>query len=215
MAYSLRRGVQNENMDNTQKGLLVGLPAIALALSFGAAHHGTKSPAAAQAQTIPVVASLKHSGGGGSNSSNTSGSGSKNPGGAATGAYSGPGYTTALGPAGGSSGGLIGSGGGSSGTSGGTGGIVGGMGGGPTGATSGSGGTTTGSGGGTTGGTGGGGTTGGTGGGGGSTGGALPSCSLGQIATVNCLVTACSPPITLAPGQKAILGLDGTCVVLN
>ena len=69
---------------------------------------------------------------------------------------------------------------------GGTTGVIGGMGGGPTGG----------------GGTSGGGTT-------------LPNCSIDQIATVTCLVTQCSPAVTLAPGQKAILGVDGTCVVVN
>jgi hypothetical protein len=53
--------------------------------------------------------------------------------------------------------------------------------------------------------------------GGGPTGGTttIPNCSIGQIATVNCMVPACSPTVTLAPGQKAILGVGGTCVVLN
>ena len=75
-----------------------------------------------------------------------------------------------------------------------------------------SGGTTSGSGGGgTTGGMGGGPTGGGTGGGGS----ILPTCSLGQIATVTCVVTQCTPEVTLSSGQKAILGTDGTCIVLN
>jgi hypothetical protein len=63
----------------------------------------------------------------------------------------------------------------------------------------------------------GGGPTGGTGGTSGSVGGSttIPDCSLNQIATVNCRVPACSPEVTLAPGQKAILGVAGACVVVN
>jgi hypothetical protein len=51
------------------------------------------------------------------------------------------------------------------------------------------------------------------GGGGGGT--SIPNCSLGQIATFTCRVPACSPEVTLNPGQKAILGVTGTCVVIN
>jgi len=46
-------------------------------------------------------------------------------------------------------------------------------------------------------------------------GGTVPTCSLNQIATYTCLVTQCTPNVTLNSGQKAILGLDGTCVVIN
>lgn len=69
--------------------------------------------------------------------------------------------------------------------------LVGGRGGGPTGGTTSSGGTT--SGGGTL----------------------LPDCSLDQIATVTCQVPACGPGFTISPGQKAILGATGTCIIIN
>jgi len=56
-----------------------------------------------------------------------------------------------------------------------------------------------------------------TGGSGSSTGGgvSLPDCSINQVAANACQVPACSPEVSLSAGQKAILGLDGTCAVVN
>lgn len=174
MSYSLNRGIEDEGLDNTQRGLLIGLPAIALILSFGAVHkHNINNPVTSP-NTIPVVSTLKF-GDGSSDNTGSAGNTGSNPQAAASAssAASAPAYTSptsaATSPI-------------SSGTSSGTTGVIGGMGGGPT------------------------------GGGGGVS---LPDCSIGQIATVNCVVPACSPPVTLAPGQKAILGLDGTCIVVN
>jgi hypothetical protein len=197
MSYTLNRGVDKDGLDNTQRGLLIGLPAIALILGLGAFHsHNPGGHAGASAHTIPVVSALStgaKSGGSGPAAGGT------NPGGAGSGAGS---NGSAGGTAAAVSGTTTGFGGGTGTTTGTatTSGVVGGMGGGPTGGTTG------------------GGTTGGTGGGTGGTGGGtttLPDCSLDQIATVTCQVPACSQPVTLQPGQKAILSLDGTCIVLN
>jgi hypothetical protein len=186
MSYSLNRGVDGDGLDNTQRGLLIGLPAIALILGFGAFHKQSPS-GQVSASTIPVVSSLRTSGG-----SNGNGSSANNtPTGTGTSATDTSGSATGAATAGSASTGVAG--GTVSTTSGGTasGGVVGGRGGGPT-TGGGTGGTTV--------------------GGGGTT---IPTCSLNQVATVNCMVPACSPAVTLAPGQKAILGVAGTCVVLN
>lgn len=44
---------------------------------------------------------------------------------------------------------------------------------------------------------------------------AIPDCSINQVATVTCVVPECPPEVTLSPGQKAVLGLNGTCLVVN
>lgn len=177
MSYTLNRGTEGDGLDNTQRGLLIGLPAIALALSFGAIHkNSAHNPAGVSPTTVPVVSTLSFGDGSSDNSSSTNNTGSNpQPAGAASSAAGVPAYTapistTVAPPASSGSG---------SGT---TGGIIGGRGGGPT------------------------------GGGGGTS---LPDCSIDQIATVNCVVPACSPAVTLAPGQKAILGLSGACVIVN
>jgi hypothetical protein len=179
MAYTINRGYSQEHgLDRLQRGLLIGLPAIALILSFGAIrHHSTTSPVGTNAKTIPIVSSLSNStdkSGSDNKGNNSSGnntptaSSSANPASSETGqisslstspsSTSGSGFTP----------------------------IVGGKGGGPTGGT----------------GTSGGGAT-------------IPDCSLNQIATVTCQVPACSPAVTLQPGDKAILGVDGTCLIVN
>lgn len=189
MAYTLSQGVGAEGLDRTQRGLLVGLPALILALTIGALlHHGTpNSPAAGGAKVIPIVSTIKTSSGNpGADSSDASSKGIA----AATSAPVGSSANLNSGSIS-SSGGSAG--GGTTSSGGGSGGVVGGRGGGPTG-----------------GGATGGGTTGGTGGAV-----SIPDCSLNQIATVNCRVPACSPEVSLAPGQKAILGLAGTCIVVN
>lgn len=179
MAYTINRGYSQEHgLDRLQRALLIGLPALALILSFGAIKNDSPTnPAGANAKTIPIVSSL-------SNSTDKSGSENKgnNPSSSNTPSVTGPANTASSGavqisslstsPSGTSS---------SSFTP-----IVGGKGGGPTGGTSTSGGGAT-----------------------------IPNCSLDQIATVTCQVPACSPAITLSPGQKAILGIDGTCIVVN
>lgn len=186
MAYSIRHGIDKDGMDNTQRGLLIGLPAIALVLSFGAAHHAGSPKPKQTAKTIPVVSSLQTSGApdnnvggsGSTNASSASSSGSSASGAPVSGGSVSGGSTSGSGSATGGSGGAGGSGG--SGSTGGTGGS-----------------------GGTTGGLGGGGTA------------PLPDCSIGQVATVNCRVPSCTPTAILAPGQKAILSINGTCVILN
>jgi hypothetical protein len=64
MAYTLYQGVGTDNMDRVQRGLLVGLPAIAIILSLGALFHHRQSnnPAGDGAQIIPIVSSLSSSG---------------------------------------------------------------------------------------------------------------------------------------------------------
>jgi hypothetical protein len=194
MAYTLNQGVEAGGMDRIQRSLLVGLPVLILVLTAGALlHRGNRNGQAAGTKTIPIVSTLKtssqHSG---ANSSDASSKGIA--------------ADTAAPSAGSSSldSGLVSSTGGSGGTSsagtssGGTSGVVGGRGGGPAGGS-----------GGTSGGT----STGGTGTSGGGV--AIPNCSLNQVATVNCMVPACSPAVSLAPGQKAILGVGNTCIVLN
>jgi hypothetical protein len=175
MAYSLNHGVENEGVDSTQRSLLIGLPAIALVLSFGAIkHHATNGTSAAQnAKTIPIVSSLSAGNDNPSGSSNGSGSGSD----ASTAALAASNTSSTSSQA--SSVGTGTSPGSTSGSNSTT--PVGGRGGGPI-------------------------------GGGGVT---LPDCSIGQIATVNCRVPACSPEVNLSPGQKAILGVAGTCIVVN
>src|ERR1700755_2895864 len=78
MAYSINRGLRDESVDNTQRSLLIGLPAIALVLSFGAIkHHANTNVAAQNAKTIPVVSSLssgENKPGGNNGGGNTSGS---------------------------------------------------------------------------------------------------------------------------------------------
>jgi len=173
VAYTLNSGIESNGLDNTQRSLLMGLPIIALVLSFGAIHkHNPGGSPPVSTHTIPVVSSLSmttpSSGSGGTSSSSP-------PGTAGSGSAPSSNQSPAV-VAGGSGSSLTGSSLGS------TGGTVGGRGGGPTG---GSGGTS------------------------------LPDCSVEQIATVTCQVPACSPEVTLAPGQKAVLYLDGTCAVLN
>lgn len=166
MAYTINRGYQdNHGFDRIQRGLLIGLPAIALILSFGAIrHHNPANTSAGEnAELIPVVSSLSgnsdkdDTGTGDSNSSNTGGSNTS-----ATGGGNVQGANTTVPSGGGTQAPAP---------------VTGGM------------------------------------GGGGST--TIPDCSLNQIATVNCMVTSCSPPVTLAPGQKAILGVTGTCIIVN
>ncbi|MBX4188787.1 hypothetical protein KW792_01675 [Candidatus Saccharibacteria bacterium] len=183
MAYSLNHGVDNDGVDNTQRSLLIGLPAIALVLSFGAIkHHANNGNTAQSAKTIPVVSSLS-AGGDKPNGDNTNSSPGNIPS-SATPASSNilsstsQRSSTSTGTISGTNSGTT-STGGSGGTT-----PVGGRGGGPT-------------------------------GGGGGSGVTVPDCSIGQIATVNCRVPACSPAVNLSPGQKAILGLAGTCIVVN
>jgi hypothetical protein len=181
MAYTLNQGVgsSNSRFDHVQRTLLVGLPALALALLIGAiiSHHASKSPAGAAPQIIPVVSAANTSG---FNSSAGNGGNNSSDKGASTNSLS---ATTSAQIAGGGS--ALGSSPVSPGMT-----------------TSGPGGS--------------GSVVGGRGGGSGGTGGtSIPDCTLDQIATVTCMVPACSPPVTLAPGQKAILGVNGTCVVVN
>lgn len=187
MAYTLASGVQPEGVDNVPRSILLGLPLIALLLSFGAIHHRNSLDAPVSAKEIPIAAKAIQPGG--KNNSSKPGTPSGGSGGS-SGAGLSAADTSLTAASGGSNLGAT-SGGGSTLSS-----------------------TTTAPTGGTGGGTtsGGGSTTGGTGGSGGTT---LPTCSIGQIATVDCVVTACSPPVYLASGQKAILGLDGTCIIVN
>lgn len=187
MAYTLNRGIDTGGLDRIQRGLLIGLLAIAVILSFGAVLHrgNVNNPAGNSTKVIPIVSTLKVNNGS-AGSKNSEGS-STPPSSASSGASL---QGSSLSPAAGSTSSPIASGGGSGGTtsSGGTssGGTIGGRGGGPI------------------------------GGSGGSTGGVtIPDCSLNQIASVTCRVPACSPAVTLSPGQKAILGVGGACVVLN
>jgi hypothetical protein len=181
MAYTLNQGYEDSRgLDRIQRGLLIGLPAIALVLTLGAwSHrHSAQNPQAG-AKNIPIVSTLGLSadnpGSGGSDAgssgitSNTSAptGGGADLNSASSGALVSSGSAAPVNPGGGGSGAPV----------------VGGRGGGPTG---GNGGVVT-----------------------------ITDCSLNQIATVNCRVPACSPEVTLAPGQKAILGVTGSCVVLN
>jgi hypothetical protein len=178
MAYTINQGYQESHVfDKVQRGLLFGLPALALILSFGALRHhsAVNNPAGQNAKLIPIVSSLSN----GSKPDSQNNGNSSSP----SGGNSAPGN-----PSGGVSG--LTAGNAASSPTGTSSPLVGGMGGGPTG-------------GGTTGGTGGGTTV------------TIPDCSLNQIATITCRVPACSPEVTLAPGQKAILGIGGTCVVVN
>jgi hypothetical protein len=177
MAYTINEGYQeSRDFDKIQRGLLFGLPALALILSFGALrhHNAVNNPAGQNAKLIPIVSSLSSGNKPGSDSSGNASSpsgGNSVPGGSSS---SSPSLTTsnvASSPSSTSSP------------------LVGGMGGGPTG----------------------GGTSGGTGG----SIATIPDCSINQIATVTCRVPACSPEVTLAPGQKTILGIGGTCIVVN
>lgn len=174
MAYTINQGYQQDRrLDWLQRGLLIGLPILALILSFGAFRHNG-SPGGSTSQNpklIPIISSL--SDGKGSGIKSNSGSSSPSGGSASTGTT--PSSSTLSGPAGNTGGGTI--------SNPGTTPIVGGRGGGPTG---GSGGIVS-----------------------------IPDCSLNQLATVTCKVPACSPELTLQPGQKAILGINGTCVVVN
>jgi hypothetical protein len=199
MSYTLASGVQPGGVDNVPRSLLLGLPIIALILSFGAIHHRNSFEPPVSAKSIPIAAKSIQPGGAKNNTSKP-GTPSGGPGGSSS---------PSLGGGGGSL--TVSSGGSGLGAASGTGSSLGSSTVAPTGGTGGGGGTATG--GGTTSGgtTSGGGTAGGTGGGGTS----LPTCSIGQIATVNCEVPACSPPAFLTAGQKAILGLDGTCLIVN
>lgn len=186
MAYSIEQGYfKPRKLDRTQRGLLIGLPIIALLLAFGALRGSDSNNNSGDqgAKRIPVVSTLSVSSNKPNSGSDNSSSGSA---GSATPQPSGTSSIQGSSPT---------SPGGAATTGGST--VIGGMGGGPTGGTSG------------------GGTTGGGGATGGGTTSALASCSIGQIATVNCQVPACTPTVTLAPGQKAILGVNGTCIVLN
>jgi hypothetical protein len=193
MAYSLDQGIgpNGSRLDRVQRALLVGLPALALALLIGAiiSRHSSNPPAGAGAQQIPVVSTIQTTG-----SHSSSGKGNN----ASQGnAGSGLSASASAQPAGGSS--LLGfspvspgtsSG---SGSSGGTGGVIGGLGGGPTG--------------------GGGGTSGGSGGG------TVITTSVITIGatctTTTCTVTGCTQPETISYGQKIILGLSGVCSVVD
>lgn len=61
MTYRLNQGVSGDN-ETVQRGLLIGLPAIAILLSFGAiAHHQPSDNPVAGPKVIPVVSALSHS----------------------------------------------------------------------------------------------------------------------------------------------------------
>jgi hypothetical protein len=120
MAYTLNQGYHAEhNFDRLQRGLLVGLPAIALILSFGAIwHHQTAdNPASVNPKTIPIVSTLSNS----KDSSGSNGQSNRSAGESGTSGVSGAANTSA------SSLGSTGTTGGSSGTTS----TIGGMGGGP------------------------------------------------------------------------------------
>lgn len=127
MAYRLNQGIGNES-ETVQRGLLIGLPVVAILLSFGAIARHHSPSAAANPQVIPVISSLRHN----DKSGGTSGSSAPSPSTAASGAN---------GPAAGSSGTTNDSSGQSASSGTGTTSIIGGRGGGPTGGTSSSGGT--------------------------------------------------------------------------
>jgi hypothetical protein len=84
MAYTINQGLQDDrSLDRLQRGLLVGLPALALILGFGAIrqHQSVNNPAGQNAKLIPIVSSLSNSKDNSSNdqSNNSStGSGSTN-----------------------------------------------------------------------------------------------------------------------------------------
>jgi hypothetical protein len=180
MAYTIDQGYREPHgLDRVQRGLLIGLPLLALALMFGAfRHHGSSNgTTGANAKLIPIVSTLSDS------TDKSSGSSGSSTGDSSTAASTGAAGSTGSGSTAfqsSGSGAVAPSGGGGSSPAP----VVGGMGGGPTG-----------------------------GSGGGSV--VVPNCSIGQIATVNCMVPACTPAVNRAPGQKAILGVGGTCIVVN
>jgi hypothetical protein len=59
MAYTLNRGWQTEGFDRTQLGLLIGLPVLALLISFGAWRHNPGSSSTDNAKVIPLVSEIK------------------------------------------------------------------------------------------------------------------------------------------------------------
>jgi hypothetical protein len=70
MAYTINQGFQDDrSLDRLQRGLLVGLPALALILGLGAIrqHQSVNNPAGENAKLIPIVSSLSN---GKDNSSN-------------------------------------------------------------------------------------------------------------------------------------------------
>src|SRR5689334_18109720 len=104
MAYTINQGYsENHSFDNVQRGLLVGLPALALILSFGAWRHNAtvNNPAGENAKVIPIVSSLlnsQSSGNGQSNGSSgqsSSGAGTTASTASSTGSASGTSPTTA------------------------------------------------------------------------------------------------------------------------
>lgn len=61
MSYTLNRGVEADNSKNIQRGLLIGLPLIALLLSFGSLRDRTSvgNSAAVEPSVIPVVSAAE------------------------------------------------------------------------------------------------------------------------------------------------------------
>lgn len=187
MAYTINHGYHQERrLDWLQRGLLIGLPVLALILIFGSlrSNNSRGGTTSHNPKLIPIISSLSDGSGTGTSGTRGANSGSSSLGGSPS---AGTNTSSLSGTASNTGGSTVTS-------SGSTTPIVGGRGGGPTGGTSGStGGSTSGSGGTVS----------------------IPDCSLDQIATVTCQVPACSPEVTLQPGQKAILGIGGTCIVVN
>jgi hypothetical protein len=81
MAYTLTSGVQPEGIDNVPRSLLLGLPVIALILSFGAiAHRNALESPVASAKAIPIAAKAIQPGGKNNNSGSNSSSSNSNTG---------------------------------------------------------------------------------------------------------------------------------------
>lgn len=61
MAYTLNRGVEADNSENIQRGLLIGLPLIALLLSFSSLRDRSTvgNSSAVEPSVIPVVSSAE------------------------------------------------------------------------------------------------------------------------------------------------------------
>lgn len=184
MAYTINQGYREDHgLDRVQRGLLIGLPAIILLLSFGAIrHHNPIGNSGAQsAKLIPIVSSL-------SNGSTKPGSSDN---GGSSGANSSATTSASAGTTGGSaqtSGSLATTGSGGSTTSSGST-LVGGRGGGPISGTTGGTGTTTPT--------------------------TFPCVDATTGVTVTCTYQTCTPPLSLATGQKAYLTTTGTCIVVN
>jgi hypothetical protein len=81
MAYTLTSGVQPEGIDNVPRSLLLGLPVIALILSFGAiAHRNALESPVASAKAIPIAAKAIQPGGKNNNTGSNSSSPNSNTG---------------------------------------------------------------------------------------------------------------------------------------